>query len=283
MKARDHISRAFEDRKFLAIFGTGIVLSFLVSFNSIGITIFASRFAGLSLVTLLIASAYRFIETGWIKAGAMILVLLISGLTGFTFLYTSQSCLAWSAHSAENPVTSQCKAYVYGGCGPKPSPWYYTSCSTDSKQAMCDRLDNASSERKQKLEEHLCRDRPDLRIAVTDYDWERKNLEVNLTEGRFSTFNTRKLELRTARRTEIGLAKNESIQNSSLLLSDNETGLFRWQIKSGDSFNVTNITFNNETEWRHLIFKWTNRENNTVTLAEAEVNQTQVIDFHVFR
>lgn len=283
MSIREYFEGVGEDRTFLAILGAGLLLSLAVSINSKSFGLFASRFTAVFLVAFLTASAYRFINNGWMKVGAAILILLISGLTGFTFLYTSQGCLAWMAHSAENPMTGQCNAYVYGGYGPEPSPWYYSSCSTDSKQAMCDRLDNATSERKQKLESHLCRDRPDLEVEATDYSQEEDALELNFTEARFSTLNTRNLELRTVRGTEIGLARNESVQNSSVLLSIDKTGLFPRMIKSGDSFTVTNITFSNGTEIRRLVFKWTDRENETVTLAEAEVNQTQVIDFHRFR
>lgn len=53
-------------------------------------------------------------------------IILISFLIIFIPLYASaQGCLAAFPYDAVNIFTGETKEFIYGGCGPRPHPWYY--------------------------------------------------------------------------------------------------------------------------------------------------------------
>ena len=111
---------------FISVILLGAVLSFLVFINSESLFRFLTGF-GLGVIAS-ISAAYALITETWRR---ILLFGLVSAATVslviLSFYGGGNSCLAWSPHTAENPVTGKCEAFIYGGCGPKPDPWHYRS------------------------------------------------------------------------------------------------------------------------------------------------------------
>jgi len=55
-------------------------------------------------------------------------IIFLSFLMIFIPLYQSaQGCLAYHPYEAVNIFTGEVKEFTYGGCGPRPHPWYYVT------------------------------------------------------------------------------------------------------------------------------------------------------------
>ena len=183
------------DRTFLSIFAVGVLISLFICVNNRSFNSFILVFLSGSVVSLLIAVSWSFIENRYISSVIVIAVFLTAGFTALGALHNQSRCLAWSAHSVENPVTGECKAFVYGGCGPTPEPWYYTTCSEQSQEELCNQLQNSSREDSDKLYDRLCIEYPDLNLSILNYNEVNETLKLQVTESEFNLSNTDKLRI----------------------------------------------------------------------------------------
>ena len=229
MNFREKSEELVEDRVFLGIFLTGVLLSFIFSVNNKSFPVFLGFFFSGSFVSLLAAVSWRGIETGYLKILAVLAVFLVSGSAGLFYLQGQFSCVAWSAHSAENPVTNTCHAYVYGGCGPTPEPWYYSQCSPESEERLCDRLDQ--------LHEHLCTDTPKLEFNISSYDRENETITFEVIESTVNSSNTEILKLADDDRN-FTLKADGGIYNHSILVGKKNRSIFGESLEGGDEFTV---------------------------------------------
>ena len=124
MKVSD-LKNFLHDRRrlvFAAVFLTGVLLSFVGFVNSRTFPDFIAGF-GIGLAASF-SAAYALTSFDRRKTVISAIVFALSAFFVFiTFFGNSgANCLAWSPHTAENPLTGKCEAFIYGGCGPKPDP-----------------------------------------------------------------------------------------------------------------------------------------------------------------
>jgi hypothetical protein len=147
---------------------TGLILGFLIMFQ-------ASTFFYMVFGTLYIALMFYTIGKIWesteklykrliIIFGILVLfvgLFIVLGMISGAFM----SCMAYMPYTAQNPVTGVCESYVYGGCGPKPHPWYYKeSCNPKSLQEMCQKTGPNNEESR------ICRQVPVSLTRIDDLD-----------------------------------------------------------------------------------------------------------------
>lgn len=236
MELREKLSEVSSDRRFLGIFLTGVLLSFAFSVNNKSFPVFLGFFLSGSVVSLLVAALWTGIEKNYLRVIAVLAILLASGSGLLFFLQGQSSCVAWSAHSAENPVTNTCHAYVYGGCGPTPEPWYYGQCSPESRNDMCGRLENSSREDADQLHQHLCTDTPELGFEVASYDDENETITLEVEESNVNSTNTRILQLADDRNYTIEV--DGEIYRHGVLVNRVNDSIFGKSLEEGDRFTV---------------------------------------------
>lgn len=238
MKVQEKIKELAGDRVFLGIFLTGVLISFFASVNQIGVLLFLGFFLSGSLISLMVALSWSEIQTGYLRVLAILAVFLVSGSAGIFYFQGQTSCLAWSAYSAENPVTNTCHAYVYGGCGPTPDPWYYQdTCSAEAKDNLCQDLRESGSDEEERLEHHLCTETPDFNISVVERDRENETLALKVSESSIDASNTRSLRIGGPDET-LRLERNGVAYNTSLLLSPYQESVFESSVPENSSFTV---------------------------------------------
>lgn len=238
MRLREKLSEVSKNRRFLGIFLIGVLLSFILSVNNKSFPVFLGFFLSGSVVSFLVAASWTGIEKNYLRVIAVLALFLVSG-TGLLFFLQGQfSCLAWSAHSAENPVTNTCQAYVYGGCGPTPEPWYYSdSCSPESKAEMCEKLRESSKEEDEKLRHYLCTDTPELNLSVVEYDRENETMTIEVEESTVSPLNTRFLKI-GGDDVNLTIRANGKTYNHSILVSRVRESIFGSSIENGTQFTI---------------------------------------------
>lgn len=224
---------------FLAIAFAGVVISLFASANLRTFSSFLVTFSIGTALSLAISYSITARASNKLKSILIISVLIISS---FAVLFTAQGrlgCVAWQAHSAQNPLTNQCEAIVYGGCGPKPDPWYYKDqCSPEPKQAMCERLQNSNREDADKLEYSLCTNYPELVLSKTEYDEENEELTLEVVESEYSFSNTKNLSLVNDRNGDFEIKNGAKVYNTSVLLGRGQKSVFNNSINQGDAFTI---------------------------------------------
>ncbi len=230
-------------KTFLSIFLSGTALSFLLWMNHQSFDEFLVVFSIGSVSSFLIAISWTEIERKHVRLAAVAAVFVAFSLTTVFYMVNSSmghKCLAWSAHSAENPLTDQCETFVYGGCGPTPEPWYYRdSCSPESTERMCDRLENSSKEDADELHYHLCTDYPDLNFTAKEYDERNETLTLEITESEFNSSNTENLKIVGRKDEGFRMKRGDRIYNTSNLLAKYNRSVFNGSLEVGDRFTVT--------------------------------------------
>jgi len=238
VRVQEKIKELAGDRVFLGIFLTGVLISFFASVNQIGVLLFLGFFLSGSLISLMVALSWSEIQTGYLRVLAILAVFLVSGIAGIFYFQGQTSCLAWSAYSAENPVTNTCHAYVYGGCGPTPDPWYYQdTCSPEAKDNLCQDLRESGSDEDERLAHHLCTETPEFNISVIERDRENETLALKVSESSIDASNTRSLRIGGPDET-LRLERNGTVYNTSLLLSPYQESVFESSVPENSSFTV---------------------------------------------
>ena len=165
-------------------------------------------------------------------------LVLLSSLGGI-HLDTNDRCLAWAAQSAEDPVTGQCRSFVYGGCGPTPEPWYYEeTCSSESQERMCSRLESSNNEEDRKKGRWLCTDYPDFNMTLVRHNLENETLKVRVTENEFNYYKKKKFAITIHEDMEIRIEHDGELYNTSNLIAKNETSVFNDSMNIGDEFTI---------------------------------------------
>lgn len=229
-----------DDRRklvFAAVLLTGSLLSFVGFVNSRSFQGFVAGF-GTGLAASF-SAAYGLIEENRRKTVISAAVFILSAFFVFiTFFGNSgANCAAWSPHTAENPVTGKCQAFIYGGCGPKPDPWYYQECGPDSKEKLCDRIPQEIDNSPERFERMVCMFEPDLEMELVDYSEENEKLELEVTENQFNTSNTRELGF-TGKGEGFRILKENQVYNTSLLISRDQESVFNSTMSAGDRFTI---------------------------------------------
>lgn len=270
MDFQEELAEFSSDRTFLGIFLTGVLLSFILSVNKKSFPVFLSFFLSGSLASFLVAASWTGIEKNYLRVIAVLSIFLVSG-SGLLFYFQGQtSCLAWSAHSAENPVTNTCHAYIYGGCGPTPEPWYHTQCSPESKAEMCEGLRESGKDEDEKLRQHLCTESPEFNISVVERNRDKETMTLRVSESNIDLSNTRAFRIGDPDET-LQLERNETVYNTSMLFSSFQESVFQGSIPEKSNFTV--ITDGDdldndsiegvdslEDELIHLQFQWWDRK-----------------------
>ena len=237
MELRGKLSEVSRDRRFLGIFLTGVLLSFILSVNNKSFPGFLGFFLLGSLVSLLVAVSWTGIERNYLRVIAVLAILLASGSGLLFFIKGQTSCVAWSAHSAENPVTGTCQAYVYGGCGPTPEPWYYGQCSPESRNEMCGRLKDSEEEEDERLRHHLCTDTPELSFSVISYDEKNETMALEVEKSTVNSLNTRFLKI-GGEEKNFTIRANGELYNNSILISRVRESIFGNSLENGTEFTI---------------------------------------------
>lgn len=237
MELREKVTEVSSNRRFLGIFLTGVLLSFILSVNNKSFPVFLGFFLSGSVISLLVASLWTGIEKNYLRVIAVLAILLASGSGLLFFLQGQFSCLAWSAYSAENPVTNTCHAYVYGGCGPTPEPWYYGQCSPEPRNEMCEKLRDSEGEENEKLRHHLCTDTPELSFSVISYDEENETMTLEVEKSTLSSFNTRFLKIGGDEKN-FTIRANGELYNNSILISRVRESIFGNSLENGTEFTI---------------------------------------------
>ena len=267
MRLREKLSEVANNRRFLGIFLIGVLLSFILSVNNKSFPVFLGFFLSGSVVSFLVAASWTGIEKNYLKVIAVLALFLVSGTVLLFFLQGQFSCLGWSAHSAENPVTNTCQAYVYGGCGPTPEPWYYSeTCSPEPKAEMCEKLRESSKEEDEKLRQHLCTEPPEFNISVVDWDRDNETLTLTVSESDIDLSNTRAFRIGDPDET-LQVERKGNVYNTSMLFSSFQESVFQGSIPEKSNFTVitdgddldndgTEGVDSLEDELIHLQFLW---------------------------
>lgn len=228
-----------EDSIFWLIFLSGSTLSFIISVNQSTFSSFQRLFlAGISL-SLILAGSWCLIERKNLRIAVMTGIFLFSGIYGLHVSSEPSQCLGWFAESSQNPVTGQCQAFVYGGCGPTPEPWYYKdSCTTQAKEEMCGRLAKASGDESETLHSRLCVYYPKINLSVVEYDSGNETLRLKVTESTFNLSNTGKLRIEPWENRSFRIKRSGKTYNTSVLIAQNEKSVFNGSLNAGDEFTV---------------------------------------------
>ena len=276
------------DRTFLSILVVGVLISLFISVNNRSFNSFILVFLSGSVVSLLVAVSWSFIENRYISSVIVIAIFLTAGFTALGALHNQSRCLAWSAHSAENLVTGECKAFVYGGCGPTPEPWYYTTCSEQSQEELCNQLQNSSREDSDKLYDRLCIEYPDLNLSILNYDEVNETLKLQVTESEFNLSNTDKLRIEPWENRSFRIRKDGKTYDTSVLIAEAEPSIFNGSLDSGDEFTIVydGTDFDNDNrsgadfrdgDWITYVLEWWNNKYNGTDVAVAQINSNRSI------
>jgi len=222
---------------FWKISGTGLLISLLISITERTFSSFIELFSVFAVLSLAVAVVWTLPERRYLSIVAVLFV-VITAIPIIGFTQSGGKCLAWSAHSAQDPVTGQCQSFVYGGCGPKPDPWYYKdSCSPESKERMCERLSRSSKEDADQLQHYLCTDYPDLNFTMIDYDEANETLTLEITESEFNQSNTERIYIIPSEE-KFRIRRDSQTYNTSNLVAQNESSAFNKSLEHGDRFTI---------------------------------------------
>lgn len=101
----------------------GFLVSFTIHFNS-NLQVLLVELVSGSLAGVLLGLAKSRIDLKRYRY-PIYAVVMLGALFVLIFPFTGLNCLAYVPYTAEHIVTGVEKEFIYGGCGPKPHPWYY--------------------------------------------------------------------------------------------------------------------------------------------------------------